>query len=166
MRQENGFSRTTCSCNLCRRYCKFMPGYLIPSDLTRIAHENKDNIFKWAEENLLASPGAIVSKDGNVFRIPTLVPKTKPNSTVCKWFDAKTEQCAVHENAPYGCAFFSCEDHELNPTSQARSRYGLEKICEDINANGLYSEIWNHLVSKNMIAESVEIKRARLCQVS
>jgi len=36
--------------------CRFMPGFLIPADLTRIIPPGADPVI-WAEANLLASPG-------------------------------------------------------------------------------------------------------------
>jgi hypothetical protein len=81
-RTEFGFTRTTCACPACSAHCESMPGFLVPSDLPRMAGtEQPADIMAWAQENLLASPGAVVAnvETGRVFRIPTLVPARADN---------------------------------------------------------------------------------------
>jgi hypothetical protein len=75
-RPELGFARTTCSCSDCTIHWHYLPGYLLPSDLSRIANFHRPGVdfVSWASRYLLASPGAIVAKAGRAFRIPTLVP--------------------------------------------------------------------------------------------
>jgi hypothetical protein len=36
-RTELGFERTVCDCRACKINCKFIPGFLLPSDIRRIA---------------------------------------------------------------------------------------------------------------------------------
>jgi hypothetical protein len=60
-RAEFGFNRIVCDCSACSRFCLAMPGYLVPSDIQRIAERlNEPDIVRFAFDNLLASPGAIV----------------------------------------------------------------------------------------------------------
>ena len=79
-RTEFGVPRTHCSCKTCKLNCLVMPGCLIPSDLDRMIPRTTDP-FRWAESNLLASPGAVAMKNGKLFRIPTLVPATKADGS-------------------------------------------------------------------------------------
>jgi hypothetical protein len=75
-----GFPRTECACAECVLNCQYIPGYLIPSDLTAIAAElGFDNLLTFALEYLLASPGATVMANGEMFQIPTLVPARQAN---------------------------------------------------------------------------------------
>ena len=68
--------RTVCACEPCTRYCHHLPGYLIPADLERIHQQLApgEDLESWARWHLLASPGALVLRRGEVLRIPTLVP--------------------------------------------------------------------------------------------
>jgi hypothetical protein len=74
-RTELGFERTLGDCGACKINCKFIPGFLLPSDIRRIAeHLGYSNPVECALDNLLASPGAIVMDHGQIRRIQTLVP--------------------------------------------------------------------------------------------
>ncbi len=86
-RREFGFDRTVCSCEECVNNCRYIPGYLIPADLERIARFlGVRNTVTFAIENLLASPGATVMKEGRLFQIPTLVPRRKDDGS-CLFLD-------------------------------------------------------------------------------
>ena len=61
MRTEFGAERTSCACEACRRCCRFLPAWLIPSDLERMIPAGADP-SQWAEANLLASPGPLVEQ--------------------------------------------------------------------------------------------------------
>ena len=50
-REQYGFRRTRCGCDLCRAPCKHIPGSLDVEDLLRLCPENRDP-FEWAEEHL------------------------------------------------------------------------------------------------------------------
>jgi len=72
-RTELGFERTVCDCRACKINCEFIPGFLLPSDIRRIAlHLGYSNPVEFALDNLLASPGAIVVDRGQIRRIRTL----------------------------------------------------------------------------------------------
>jgi hypothetical protein len=74
-RTEFEFKRIECACSACLRKCYGLPGYLIPADLSRIAdYLGEDDIVRFALDNLLASPGALVVAHGEIFAIPTIVP--------------------------------------------------------------------------------------------
>jgi hypothetical protein len=54
-RIEFGFTRTACSCDEDVLNCYFIPGYLIPDDLSRLAdHLSVENVFDLARDYLLA----------------------------------------------------------------------------------------------------------------
>jgi hypothetical protein len=112
----------------------------------------------WAEENLLASPGAIVSKDGELFRIPTLVPAVKPDGE-CINLTSKG-LCKIHENAPFGCAFFDC-----GPERNQLSHSGLTAVMQahgETDPPSLYSRIWVHLYCFGHRQLAPEVLRSRL----
>ena len=49
VRTEFGFERTACACSECAINCRFIPGYLIPADLDRIAgHLGSENLIEFA----------------------------------------------------------------------------------------------------------------------
>jgi hypothetical protein len=74
-RTEFGVARTECACRSCVANCRFVPGALIPADLHRIAeYLNESDLTRFAFDNLLASPGAIIYTRGGLIRIRTLVP--------------------------------------------------------------------------------------------
>jgi len=135
-RTEFGVKRSSCTCSMCRANCRVMPGFLIPSDLDRMIPPEAD-AFDWAEKNLLASPGAIAMRDGKVFRIPTLVPAVKPDGSCIHL----TEEglCDIHETAPFGCAFFDCNDPPEN-----LGTYGLQAVMKSV---GAYRMLWHYLHS-------------------
>jgi hypothetical protein len=132
-----------------------MPGYLIPSDLDRMKPAGQD-VFAWAEQNLLASPGALVSRNGIAFRINTLVPAKKRDGSCINLRDGL---CQIHAIAPFGCAFFSCRD---GLESYGLSAKGLHAIMRDKEALGLYRQIWLHLDSKGLRSQAPEVLRKRM----
>jgi hypothetical protein len=135
-RQEHGFSRTRCGCELCRVPCRHVPGGLDPADLLRLCPEGKD-VFAWAEEHL----EALTNRP-----FPTLVPARRADGA-CHWlFDG---QCAVHEVSPYGCAFF---DAHMTPEEAGRRREAtVARRQEEERTNGLYYRVWLHLCKKGKI---------------
>jgi hypothetical protein len=154
-RVEFGAERVSCSCRECRRNCMFMPGFLIPSDLDRMIPPGADPL-QWAEINLLASPGTIVSKDGEIFRIPTLVPATKPDGSCIHY---QRRGCAIWENSPFGCAFFGCGAQD----EDRLSHLGVNKIyLAQADPESLYNRIWHHLWDLNKRQEPVEAIRERM----
>ena len=137
-----------------------MPGFLIPADLDRMIPAGVDPLA-WAENNLLASPGALVAKIGYLgdvkqFRIQTLVPAVDANGA-CMNLDSHG-LCVIHESAPFGCAFFDC-----GPERGRLSHHGLLEVYNAWqDRDSLYQRIWNHLSSKNLVQQKAEVLRMRM----
>jgi hypothetical protein len=159
VRTEFGVPRTVCACKECKRNCQFMPGFLIPADLERLApNMNWVDLFDWAERNLLASPGALVMKDGELFRIPTLVPAVKADGSCIHLTNG---QCGIHENAPFGCAFFDCGPDRRDGIVVA-SLTAVHKAFLD--ETSLYRLVWFHLFTKGLRQSAPEVLRKRMAQ--
>ena len=160
MRIFMGHWRTICNCDLCAINCRFIPGYLLPEDLDYIAtFLGYSKLSEFAEKNLLASPGAIVIKDGRPCRIHTLVP-ARNDSGWCRFFDGSL--CTIHPVAPFGCAFF--DSHQEQSESNVISSKGLQIIAglwED-QPLSRYCQIWNHLHGKGMRSPAPEECRDRM----
>jgi len=75
----------------------FLPGFLLPSDIRRIAlHLGYSNPVEFALDNLLASPGAIVVDRGHIRRIRTLAPARRQDGACLFWtrnIDAGSTAC-------------------------------------------------------------------------
>ena len=137
LREEFGFPRTACGCPFCQVYCRHLPGALDPSDLARLCPPQQE-LFAWAEQHLRA----LVDKP-----YPTLVPARRP-SGACHWYFAG--RCAVHPQAPYGCAFF--DSHMPRAEVDRRVSATVQAIRQDAVAGGLYFQVWRHLRDKGLIA--------------
>jgi hypothetical protein len=129
-----------------------MPGFLIPADLGRMIPLGVDPLT-WAESNLLASPGALVARGTRVFRIPTLVPAVKRNGACIHHVDG---MCAIHDVAPFGCAFFDCKTRDYT-----LSHRGLLQIA-GADVESPYIQIWRHLRSKGLKSRPPETARAAM----
>jgi hypothetical protein len=138
LREQHGFQRTRCDCEFCRAPCRHVPGGLDPSDLPRLCPEGRD-VFAWAEEHLRALAGRSYS---------TLVPARQADGS-CHWLFAG--RCAVHDNAPYGCAFF--DSHMSEVEVERRYAATVQARREDAAANGLYYRVWLHLCGKGLIGQ-------------
>lgn len=158
MRTEFGYERTICACDECIKHCQFMPGFLIPADLTRMIPPDVVPT-EWAEDCLLASPGALVLKAGRVFRIHTLVPAVKADGS-CIHLNAD-KRCDIHAIAPFGCAFFDCGPYEAQTE---RSHLGLIAVMEAWENNDLYARIWRHLDRTGHRQSKPDILRERMRQ--
>ncbi|HEY7310396.1 MAG TPA: hypothetical protein VH643_13610 [Gemmataceae bacterium] len=136
VREVFGFRRTECGCEFCKVYCRHLPGTLDPSDLSRLCPDGQD-VFVWAEQHLRALTDV---------SYPTLVPARNVRGH-CHWyFEGK---CAVHENAPYSCAFF---DSHMSEEEVARRTAATIRACrQDAAANGLYHRVWLHLRERGLI---------------
>ena len=115
--------RINCDCQECRTPCSHMPGYLSPEDLVN-----------FTEDQLEASSGAVVIKDGERVELPTLVPKQREDGTCIFLTD---DGCSIHGWAPYGCRTFTvC--NTWNDDAFERE-VGLMEIYNDKKENGPYS---------------------------
>jgi hypothetical protein len=155
MRTEFGHPRSVCDCDVCKTNCRFMPGYLIPADLDRMIPTGADP-KQWAEQNLLASPGARVIKEGRVIRVRTLVPATKQDGS-CIHLTADNS-CAVHAVAPFGCAFFDCKSEPNDELARA----GLIAVMQAWNAYTLYARLWKHLDRQGLNQHGPNVLRERM----
>ena len=135
-REQFGFQRTVCGCELCRAPCRHMPGSLDVADLARLCPADQD-LFAWAEAHLVALTGK---------PFPTLVPARGVDGH-CHWLFEGL--CAVHANAPYSCAFFDM--HMTDAEIERRSAATIEARREDAAKEGLYYRVWQHLCRKGLI---------------
>jgi hypothetical protein len=78
-RTEFGVARTECACRACIANCRFMPGSLIPADLNRISeYRNEPDLTRFAFDNLLAGPGAIIFSRGNLIAFASITLAVSP----------------------------------------------------------------------------------------
>ena len=158
IRTEFGFERTKCDCEECIQFCVSLPGSLIPADLEAISgYLGYSDLVQFAIENLLASPGAIVSDGKSLIRIPTLVPQRGPDGA-CKFL--RDSRCSVHAHAPYSCAFFEAGQDQQE--ADARSLRGLHAIAREWSAGGIYARLWMLLHSMRLIGPSPIEARERM----
>lgn len=135
-RTQHGFPRTVCGCEFCRAPCRHIPGSLDVADLPRLCPPGQD-VFAWAELHLRA----LVDRPA-----PTLVPARQANGH-CHWlFDG---MCAVHADAPYGCAFF--DTHQSDAEVERRRAATLSARRQDAADNGLYTRVWQHLCAQGLV---------------
>ncbi len=138
-REVHGFGRTVCGCALCAAPCRHIPGSLDVSDLERLCPEGQD-LFAWAEQHLRA----ITDKP-----YPTLVP-ARGLDGACHWHYGG--RCAVHEHAPYGCAFF--DSHMSAEEAEKRAEATIRARRADAAAEGPYFRLWRHLARKGLTCPS------------
>lgn len=163
-RAEFGFRRTKCACPDCTINCQHIPGYLVPSDVERIArHLGYTNVGEFAFDNLLASVGAtVMSAEGRVFQIPTLVPQRKADGS-CKFLSAEG-RCSIHAVSPYGCAMFDA--HQSSAEADRRSSRGLQEVARHwsarVGTRSAYAVIWKLLYTVGLRATSAHIARMKM----
>jgi hypothetical protein len=159
-----------------------MPGYLVPADLGRMIPLECNRCHRvmrdttacdgacecgglihvcdprtWAESNLLASPGALVLQGGKPFRIHTLVPARQESGACIHFTDEGS--CAIHLVAPFGCAFFGCDDYTAG--KMMANHAALEDIYRaQLDRASLYCTIWEHLWSLGKRTPAPEVARA------
>ena len=158
IRQEAGFKRTTCGCELCSCYCKVMPGSLLPSDLERLIPKDQDPMT-WARTHLRASNGSVMvnSLTGESVSIPSLVPAKQANGH-CHWL-TPDGKCSVHANSPFGCAFF--DQHMKDDEAERRNHYARMTRAQAFDDHSLYAEIWHMLKAEGLVGggEYAQIKK-------
>ena len=162
-RTEYGYQRTTCGCHTCVTNCRFMPGFLIPSDIERLCPAVTETsvdvpgLVEWATETLLASEGALVQRtDGTRFHIRTIVMASKPDGT-CKQLTSGG-LCQVHAAAPFGCAFFDCD---LDNPRMELSKRALMDLA-GLSPQSLYVQLWDMLWSLGLRAEPLVVRRGKM----
>jgi hypothetical protein len=138
VRTEFGFERSACGCERCAVFCRYMPGYLIPSDLERLIPPEADALA-WAKVHLRAvmpGPGGM----------PNLVPAQKRNGH-CHWYEEG--KCLVWQNSPYGCAFF--DQHMSFEEHDRRNQAGRAARQEAFEQNALYARLWQALKEAGLV---------------
>ena len=117
------FMRTTCACPDCVDCCKRQPGPLAPGDVVRLMNELGPRQF---ELKFVASPGALVSRGVEPFRVGTIVPRSDAQGR-CVFLD-ENERCKIHASAPFGCAYFDV--HMPVEVAGPRAAWYLVQIME------------------------------------
>jgi Fe-S-cluster containining protein len=132
---------------------------LIPADLHRIAeHLNESDLTRFAFDNLLASPGAIIYTKDGLIRIRTLVPARRADGA-CRFLTAE-DRCSIHTVSPYSCAMF---DHtQSREEADALSLRGLMEIANAWRRGDLYAQLWMMLYHAGCVAPSPIEARARM----
>jgi hypothetical protein len=173
MRTEYGFKRTVSTAPEDIKNCRYMPGFLIPADVPRMAaQEGHKNAVLWGLQRLLASPGARVLWKGRETRIRTLVPARTQETGHCQWF--KDSRCTIHAVAPFGCAFFDTQQGlaEVNARSQkslmdilqAWQRCGDTTATPDAEVAVLYTGLWSLLWLRGRRAPGPDECRAEMAK--
>ena len=161
-RMEFGFERTRCACSDCALNCKHLPGYLVPADVERIARRlGYTNLGDFAFDNLLASVGAtVMNAEGQVFQIPTLVPRRKSDGS-CVFLDER-DRCTIHSVSPFGCSFFDA--HQSDAEANARSGRGLREIAREwaAGSRSAYAVLWRGLFEMGLRAVPPGVARRRM----
>jgi Fe-S-cluster containining protein len=158
-RTEFGVARTVCACRACVANCRFVPGALIPADINRIAeYLSESNLTRFAFDNLLASPGAIIYIRGKLIRIRTLVPARRSDGA-CRFLTAE-DRCSIHAVSPFSCSHFDCA--QSGEEADALSLRGLMEIANAWQRGALYAQLWLMLYHAGHIAPSPIEARARM----
>lgn len=127
---NGGFERTTCACPDCVACCKRQPGPLSPEDLVVLIDHFGADQFR---ERFVASPGALVSKGGEPFRVGTIVPRSNHFGR-CVFLD-NDDRCKIHAIAPFGCAYFDV--HMSAAEASPRASWYLVQIMEHPEYNAI-----------------------------
>jgi Fe-S-cluster containining protein len=158
-RTEFGVARTVCACRACVANCRFIAGSLIPADLHRIAeYLNESDLERFALDNLLASPGAIIFTRGGLIRIRTLVPARRADGA-CRFLTVE-DRCSIHAISPYSCALFDCS--QSREEADALSLRGLMEVAKAWRRGDLYAQLWMTLYHAGRVAPSPIEARARM----
>lgn len=168
------FERTTCDCANCTAGCKTMPGSLIPGDVERIAvHTGHSGDTVWILDYFLASPGAKVTMRASAaqvamgvllpgarysaemvtFRVPTIVPRQKPDGSCV--FLAAAGHCTVHAVAPFGCAY-----HDTHLGEDEADKLGQYAVRQQIAGQKTrYGWLWKLLYDLDRRATALAVRR-------
>lgn len=120
------FNPTACSCKDDRSNCKRQPGHLIPGQLAEIVEFLKVKIED-AGRYFWNSPGMVLMKAGQTFRVRTITPRMVDGA--CVFY--KNRRCTIHALAPFGCRYFDV--HMDRQTALERSSWGARQILEGID---------------------------------
>lgn len=158
-RTEYGFKRTKCDCWECSIHCKFMPGSLAPADVNRMHKAIAPNmtVYEFADQYLLASPGATLRIAGTDYEIPSLVPRANPDMS-CIFLNEG--RCSIHAVSPYGCAFF--DGHMSDEEGNRRSKTELLDVLAGTGPDQvLYKMLVRYLAGQGKLSPGPAVcKRA------
>ena len=158
-RTEFGVARTVCACRDCVASCRFIAGSLIPTDLHRISeYVGESDLTRFAFDNLLASPGAIIFTRVRLIRVRTLVPARRSDGA-CQFLTAE-DRCSIHIVSPYSCALFDCS--QSREEADALSLRGLMEVAKAWLRGDLYAQLWLMLYHAGRVAPSPIEARARM----
>ena len=73
------------------------------------------------------SPGMVLLRAGEMFRLRTITPRMKKKRCV---FLRKNGDCAIHPVAPFGCRYFDV--HMSAEEGQERAQWGLTQLMEGL----------------------------------
>lgn len=155
---EYEFQRTKCDCVECSKFCKVMPGYLVPSDLYKIYKHPlifSSSVHEFITSYLRASPGAMVIKNGSFSRIRTIVPARDEDTGYCIFLNDDMG-CIIHEISPFACKYF--DEHMSDEEASRRSQFGLGLIEGEEN----YLFIWSILNNLGLKSKPPEELRKEL----
>lgn len=152
------YERTACDCHKCVSACKTMPGSLAPGDMHQIATFLGEEITdEFVGDHFEASEGALALRDGEVIRIPTIVPKQKGDGRCV--FLTDDDRCSIHSVSPFGCSRFKvCGDDEEQGVLQKTSVAMLECVMRSIE----YIMMWSHLWERGKRAAPLRVRRGAL----
>lgn len=143
-----------CDCHHCTAACRAMPGMLAPGDIDRIAeYRGEEESDDFIPNHFVASEGAMVlTSQGNVCRIPTIVPKQKPNGE-CVFLDEE-KKCSIHPVSPFGCRCFRvCDDDD----QEAEEKSAACLNCISTNIDYILTHDW--LAANGHVAIPLGIRR-------
>jgi len=137
-----------------------MPGFLTPPDLEKLhkALAPQLPLIDWAKTSLLASRGAIVICNGQVARVPTIVPARSEITDFCVFLEHN--RCSIHKIAPFGCAYF--DDHQTKAEGDSRVAFGVRLVIETWRDRTSYAIVWEALNRDGLIAVPPEQARRAL----
>ena len=155
------FERTYCKCGQCKAVCRTLPGNLAPGDLERISDYLEvtaagGELTPAFLANFQASEGELVKRDGELMRIPTIVPAQRANGRCV--FLSKKDECTISPVAPFACSQFNvCDGPKKRHEQTKRSHAVLNAIMASVAYIQWYSWL---MVNRPMAKPLVERKAA------
>lgn len=159
------FQRTICACEACKVGCRTMPGMCGIGDVERIIDhvaKQRPELFRnyFSRENFIrthfvagdgAKVGVIREGKMQMFNIPTITPRQRPNGE-CVFYD--NGLCSIHEVSPAGCALVDThmDREQTNEIVGAK----LREIMRDRS----YLSLWQWLQDKGAITRPTAKRRA------
>jgi hypothetical protein len=150
---------------------------VIPQDLARLGSltRGEAGLIAWAMEHLQVSKGPmgfrVTGGDGVRVKYPTLVPARGRDGLACHWL-MEDGRCAVHERAPFGCAFFDCGlegGDALERKSRACEAMAVSWRAEETapeHPEGLYARVCKALAAAGRIAPDPGASRSRMRKIA